>query len=549
MSELLAHALKYLGKGISVIPVGKNKVPLVQWAEFQTRLATEDEVKSWWTKWPEANIGVITGKLSKIAVIDVEAGGDISKFPSTTIIRTGGGGYHLYYQYIPSTPIENKTRVYPLTDVRGDGGYVVAPPSIHSSGKKYEVLERREMAKFPIELFGGKKEKRDWSEIIKGTNEGSRNANIASIAGKLLTIVAPAEWETSVWPVLISTNAGNKPPLSEYELRNIYRSIAKRELAKRRGSEDVNEIEDELVLTFTDVVKVGMEELDLVDPASVISFGYEFLDNQLTGIFPGNLIIFGGETGTGKTTFATNILVKASVKHKCHIFALEDRLQDYGIKAIYFELGKVRRKQGLKNYPWNDYRKNNIKDPMYVAYREEAVKNLQNSNLTFSDCQEMMDIDLLEKKIEKRILDGVELFLIDHLHTFDLLRGKSSKADYIEQIMVRLIALKKKTGARILLIAHYKKLDGGKPKLDSFKDSAAIPQSADSVVNIWRDRSEGADKNKTTFIIPKTRNPNGEATFEIEFDPDICDYKFISSKSGAGEPAPQEINVETLNFS
>ena len=134
-------AKKYLAKNISVIPVGKDKKPLINWKEYQTRLASQSEAFEWWQKWPDANIGIVTGKISGITVIDVEAGGDISRFPSTTIIRTGGGGWHLYYQYCAG--MENKTRVFPLTDVRGNGGFVVAPPSIHSSGKKYEVEEKK----------------------------------------------------------------------------------------------------------------------------------------------------------------------------------------------------------------------------------------------------------------------------------------------------------------------------------------------------------------------------------------------------------------------
>lgn len=553
MSEIAEQAKKYLSHNISVIPVGKNKIPLISWKKYQTERATEKDIEEWWAKWPDANLGVITGKISGITVIDVEAGGDISKFPSTSIIRTGGGGYHLYYQYSPG--FENKTRVFPLTDIRGEGGFVVAPPSVHSSGQKYQVQERRTLAPFPVELFGGKKEKvNDWAEIIKGVNEGSRNANAAKIAGKLLKAFAPNDWEGSVWFILAKWNSGNVPPLSEYELRNTFKSIAKKELAKRRTggqNEEANAVEDEIPLTFTDVVKIGMEELDATKQEEIVSFGYDWLDDKMTGIFPGDLIVFGGETGSGKTVFTTGILIKASEKHKCHIFALEDRLQNYGIKAVYFEMGKVRKEEtpGAKNYPWNDYRRNAIKDKFYLEYRKKAEKNLANSNLTFSGCDEMLEVEVLEKMIEKKVLEGVELFLIDHLHSFDLLKGKNNKSDYIENLMIRLRFLRKRTGAKIILVVHYKKLDGGKPKLDSFKDSVSIPQNADYVINLWRDRSEGANKFKTILTIPKSRNPNGEATIEVEFDPNINDYKFNSEKFGVGEAPSNEIDVSTLNFS
>jgi hypothetical protein len=114
------------------------------------------------------------------------------------------------------------------------------------------------------------------------------------------------------------------------------------------------------------------------------------------------------------------------------------------------------------------------------------------------------------------------------LHYFDLGADKGSKADYIEKVMVQLKSTLNRTGLRCLLVVHYKKLGGAKPDLDSFKDSISIVQNANYVINIWRERGEGmTEENRytTTFSIPKSRNPNGEATITVEFDPDTNDYK------------------------
>ena len=62
------------------------------------------------------NIGIATGALSGIAVVDVEAGGDIERFPPTVMAKTQGQGWHLYYKY-PSDEIRNSTRITDLTDV------------------------------------------------------------------------------------------------------------------------------------------------------------------------------------------------------------------------------------------------------------------------------------------------------------------------------------------------------------------------------------------------------------------------------------------------
>jgi len=59
-------ALDYLTRGISVIPVGFDKRPLIKWAEFQERRATVEEVETWWKNWPDAQIGIVTGKISSL---------------------------------------------------------------------------------------------------------------------------------------------------------------------------------------------------------------------------------------------------------------------------------------------------------------------------------------------------------------------------------------------------------------------------------------------------------------------------------------------------
>jgi hypothetical protein len=124
---------KYREMGWSVIPLNKDKKPLIKWGEFSKRIATDEEVEAWLTQFPEAQIGIVTGAISNLVVIDVEAGGDISLYPPTLTVKTGGGGYHFYYQHSEKVT-KNATRIAELTDIRGDGGYVVAPPSVSSKG-------------------------------------------------------------------------------------------------------------------------------------------------------------------------------------------------------------------------------------------------------------------------------------------------------------------------------------------------------------------------------------------------------------------------------
>ena len=113
--------------------------------------------------------------------------------------------------------------------------------------------------------------------------------------------------------------------------------------------------------------------------------------------------------------------------------------------------------------------------------------------------------------------------------------------------MIRIKRLQIKTGARIILVVHYKKLEGQKPRLDSFKDSIAIVQNANYVINIWRNRAEGADKNQTIFAIPKSRNPNGECQITVEFNPERNDYRPIEDwQYGTTQESNQIDDIEIL---
>lgn len=543
-----SFALDAIKKGTSVIPVGKDKVPLISWKEFQERLPTKEEVENWYTKWPDANVGIVTGKISNLSIVDVEKGGDISPFPKTLTIKTGGGGWHLYYHYFP---ISNKARIFPLTDIRSDGGYVVAPTSTHASGKKYEVTGLNPISDFPYEIFGENKiEKKSFiPEVIYGVNEGNRNDSAAKICGFYLRSFPASE----AWDLVHRWNKDNIPPLQEQELRNTFLSIKNREDKQKKGKKREYEesplpVEDIDFIPYTKILEMGISELDATDAKEIISFGYDWLDEKLTGIFKGNLIVIGGESGTGKTTFATNIIYKASKNYKCGVIALEDRLEDYSISALYFEINRLRKIDNLNGYPWNAYRKNEIKDAKYLAYRNTAFKNLQNDNINFAKVKRQMTIETLERAIDKKVREGYKLFLVDHLHYFDLLRGDSSKADYIEKVMVRMKQLQNRTGARILLVVHYKKLEGRKPTLDSFKDSISIIQNANYVINLWRDRSQQDEfSDETEMYIPKARNPNGEATFKLRFDREKNDYVLLGRKYGTPvEHYPNEISVDDI---
>jgi hypothetical protein len=113
----------------------------------------EDQVREWWEKWPEANIGVATGSGSRIWVLDVDLrdGGTenwikftLGRIVDTIEQRTGSGGAQIVFAWDSDLEVRNRQNVLPGVDVRGEGGYVVVPPSLHLSGHLYAWVEGRD---------------------------------------------------------------------------------------------------------------------------------------------------------------------------------------------------------------------------------------------------------------------------------------------------------------------------------------------------------------------------------------------------------------------
>ena len=130
----LQAALQYQKAGFSVIPVKPNKKPYIKWQKYQKEKASENQIKKWWQRWPEANPAIVTGEISGVDVVDVdnEAGWKaLNEFLIDSLItpisKTPAGGYHVYFKH--QAGLSNGVRIIEGCDLRTNGGYVLAPPS------------------------------------------------------------------------------------------------------------------------------------------------------------------------------------------------------------------------------------------------------------------------------------------------------------------------------------------------------------------------------------------------------------------------------------
>jgi hypothetical protein len=223
----------------------------VSWRPFQTLPPTADQITAWWTQWPDANIGLVTGSASGLVVVDLDGDGAEASFaercggqlPETPRVRTARG-WHLYFAH-PADGIRVPTRagVLPGVDVRGDGGFAIAPPSVHASGSPYAF--ERDMVSLPpcpswlyAEAEGSTTmptaesiatpspsiPSSGLATLTSGVPEGYRDSTAAQIAGIYFDRGLTAD---EVLTMLRGWNTLNSPPLEDDQLQKVVDSISR----------------------------------------------------------------------------------------------------------------------------------------------------------------------------------------------------------------------------------------------------------------------------------------------------------------------------------
>lgn len=311
----ITFAKKYAEQGWQSFPIKeRDKTPIVKWADVAT--TEENMLVGWWDTMPEANIAIACGKRSGIVVLDVDAGHGgyesltvlfekYGPLPTTPVSKTGSGGEHIFFKH-PGIEIRNSAgKLGKGLDIRGDGGYVVAPPSIHPNGNAYQWEVRpsetplADMPEWMIELLREKnpqpQAKTESEEIIMG----ERNNYLTQLAGSMRR---KGFTEDGIFAALQVQNRQKcSPPLADGELWQISRSVSRYE------PQDEPQVE-----TLVPVSIHVMDELEAdikareKDPRDVwgIHYAWDYISLITGGKQLGELIIVGGEPGVGKSWWA-----------------------------------------------------------------------------------------------------------------------------------------------------------------------------------------------------------------------------------------------------
>jgi hypothetical protein len=259
MSALRDAALKLAECGFRVFPVkARTKTPLIN-DNINRATTGVNIVSGWWAK-GQHNIAVATGIGSNVFVLDVDGDQgeetlsslelEHGKLPTTVEVTTGNGR-HLYFQYPRSGVVIRNSQCrndIPGLDVRGNGGYVLVPPSIHPSGREYTWSAATEFADAPhwlLDIITSKGRPADKPEPVQATPpdawvsflsdgvDGSRRGSaVARLSGLLLRKFLDPMVTLELCRMFNRQRCN--PPLADDEVTDIVGTICEREFARRR---------------------------------------------------------------------------------------------------------------------------------------------------------------------------------------------------------------------------------------------------------------------------------------------------------------------------
>lgn len=250
---MLDYALEYAKRGLAVFPLKpRDKAPIIA-NGFHRATTDEAQIETWWRQYPDANIGIATGQVSGgICVIDLDVDEEKGingirtlqdwqsthgNFPPSCCVKTGRGGWHYYFK--SNEEIKNRINMLPGIDVRGDGGYVVAPPSVHRNGNKYDWLQGMSPDEIPIITMDSNiryllhhqdVETRPTYIAPDKIPEGERNGMLFKFA---CMMQAKGASDQTVYAATSAENESKcNPPLSDWEVQLIVNSALKYEKGK-----------------------------------------------------------------------------------------------------------------------------------------------------------------------------------------------------------------------------------------------------------------------------------------------------------------------------
>ena len=450
----------------SIIPIKpKSKLPYNSWKEYQSRRSSSEEIDTWYRKFPGCNWAMVTGALSGIVVVDFddkEAYFDaqtrgLPDCPSVITPR----GCHCYFKYSEGMRNFQARTDLPGVDFRGDGGYVLIPPSIHPDGEPYKwepgcELGSMELVDPPEWLFVRSSNGQAVKELYKGVEEGKRNSSLARLMGSWANdglSVDECLYMANAW------NLTNKPPMPDDEVRRTVNSIYNRHYAEDK-----------------------VDEVEISPPEEINNFlsreipPVEFIVQDI--LQKGGRTMISAPPNIGKSLFVQNLAILMAQGGSSFV----DRFDIAKVKVLYLdlEMGESALSQRFKS-----------------MLAGQPIENLY--------IRSGSDIDLLDEQYQRSLEEwidafGIEVLIIDPIG--DAWMGDENTKQDVAKLTSYLDSVREKYGISILIVHHWRK------RSKDFKRGGEMA-SGSYKWNAWLDTHitlEGADTKSVTLSCEKSRN-------------------------------------------
>jgi len=485
VSSFLAPALEYASNGWPVFPLQpREKQPLGALAPHGCKDATTDlaQVIAWWTAAPDANIGVATGGGRWVLDLDdfearerLEAAG--VTIPEGVPASTTGKGAHLWF----AGDMGNRTKVVEKVDVRGTGGYVVAPPSIHPNGSTYKWVggippfAGLPAAPTSLTVFLGTGKKPPVAEaavqgnwvvqLLAGVGEGGRDDACTRLAGYFLGKGVPAE---VVEVDLVAWAARCTPPFPADQVSKCVGSVAAREgdTAATRPSSVADLLDAALRMIHSPVRNfrtTGLANLD-----AVLEGGFE----------PGTTTLIGGRPGTGKTALKLQI-----ARHVAGT--------GVGVLFVSLEMGATRLVRRMlsqtSGVPFLSLKNGDLIEPQRVLL-QRAAEELR--GLPFWIETKVPTVERLAEVLDTYEPGQVGLVLVDYLQKLQAPRVMEGR-QRVEHVSNALTQLAVQRNLPLVVSSSLSRPDnakpGWRPSLSSLRESGQLEHDGDNVILLYRE--------------------------------------------------------------
>jgi RecA/RadA recombinase len=541
MTDLWRAARAYLKMGLHPIPCRpRNKRPLFDWLPYQTQQPTLSEIDAWWGEHPDANVALVVGRGIMVADLDGPHAGRLLgeagiELPAGAPRVKTGHGRHVYLA--PSEGVRNRTAVLSVEvdgvksqlDIRADGGYVLAPPSIHPNGSRYtwevslvfplppapgvllELVRERKPAEAHTSANGSAP---DWiTTALRGVSEGSRDDTAARLAGYFVSKGHPED----VVLELMAQFAGRcSPPLPLGDIRRIVQSVRRADARHPKQQDDKSSSEDKRSEAVH--ISVVMERtLELIQHPKVgIKTPFKALNHLIIGGFgKGELTYLGARPGVGKTTLAVQIARHAASKgKKVLVVSLEMLLTGLGRKLIGQEGKLSAKKLKLGTVDMTDASKSAELLRRLQIWINDQARSMDDVNRTIDRlCSEHGELDLV-------IVDYLQIMAAPRE-----IREKRLQIDFLSQEL-KSLAMTREIPVLCLSSLSRPTSANQEPTLASLRESGELEHDADIVMFLHPVMSDADGMIETLCIVAKNRDgETGRA--RLLFDPKLVNFSEI----------------------